>query len=165
MSQTRERPSPEAVFRYPDMPHARRHSPGGYVDDEHYKPWLRDEFTFRCVYCRCREVWFPYGDRNFSVEHARPTSLAPAGRNGPGRRGDYSPQLPQIRRCPIKANGSSRRGLMCALLLAGVTVTAPGALSRRPVAHRQFRRRRTADPEKERRACGFRVGLDALQLD
>ncbi|HJT76753.1 MAG TPA: hypothetical protein VJ739_06085 [Gemmataceae bacterium] len=77
MSRTRERPSPEAVFAYPEAPHVRRHGPRGYVDDEHYKPWLRDEFTFRCAYCRCREVWFPDGDRDFSVEHAQPTSLAP----------------------------------------------------------------------------------------
>jgi hypothetical protein len=79
MSQTRERPSPKAAFTYSDVPHERRHGPRGYVDDEHYKPWLRDEFTFRCVYCLCREVWFPDGDRNFSVEHVRPTSLAPQG--------------------------------------------------------------------------------------
>jgi hypothetical protein len=77
MSRTRERPSPEAVFAYPAEPHVRRHSPHGYVDDEHSKPWLRDEFTYRCVYCRCREVWYPDGDRNFSVEHVRPTSLVP----------------------------------------------------------------------------------------
>jgi hypothetical protein len=50
MSRTRERPSPEAVFAYPDVPHTWRHGPRGYVDDEHYKPWLRDEFIFRCVY-------------------------------------------------------------------------------------------------------------------
>jgi hypothetical protein len=79
MSPTRERPSREGGFAYPDVPHERRHGPRGYVDDEHYKPWLRDEFTFRCVYCRCREVWFPDGDRSFSVEHSRPTSLAPPG--------------------------------------------------------------------------------------
>jgi hypothetical protein len=79
MRRTRERPSPEAVFGYPETPHVRRHGPRGYTGDENYKPWLRDEFTFRCVYCRCREVWFPDGDRSFSVEHARPTSLAPEG--------------------------------------------------------------------------------------
>jgi hypothetical protein len=52
MSPTRERPTPEEVFAYPVIPHVRRHGPRGYVDDEHYNPWLRDEFTFRCVYCR-----------------------------------------------------------------------------------------------------------------
>jgi hypothetical protein len=31
--------------------------------------------------------------------------------NGPGRRGDCSPRLPQIRTCPIKASGSSGHGL------------------------------------------------------
>jgi hypothetical protein len=67
------------VFAYPDAAHERRHGPHGYLDDEHFKPWLRDEFVFRCVYCCCREVWFPDGDRNFSVEHVQPTSLAPAG--------------------------------------------------------------------------------------
>jgi hypothetical protein len=67
------------VFAYPPAAHARRHGPRGYVDDEHYKPWLRDEFAFRCLYCRCREVWFPDGDHNFSVEHLMPTSLASGG--------------------------------------------------------------------------------------
>jgi hypothetical protein len=79
MSSTRDRPSPPAVFAYPDARHVRRHGPRGYVEDEHYKPWLRDEFTFQCIYCRCREVWFPDGDRSFSVEHVHPTSLAREG--------------------------------------------------------------------------------------
>jgi hypothetical protein len=69
----------DGVFAYPTSAHVRRHGPQGYVDDDHYKPWLRDEFTFRCLYCRCREVWFPDGDRNFSVEHVQPTSLAAEG--------------------------------------------------------------------------------------
>jgi len=64
------------VFDYPVAAHARRHGPRGYLDDEHYKPLLRDEFTFRCVYCCCREVWFPDGDSHFSVEHVEPTSRA-----------------------------------------------------------------------------------------
>src|SRR4051794_20056002 len=74
-------PEPSAmssVFE-PAGAHERRHGPRGYVDDEHYKPWLRDEFVFRCLYCRCREVWFPDGDPTFSVEHLQPTSLAPDG--------------------------------------------------------------------------------------
>ena len=79
MQQNHEPPFGQTVFNYPDAPHLRRHGPRGYVDDEHYKPWLRDEFSFRCVYCRCREVWFPDGDRHFSVEHVQPKSLAPEG--------------------------------------------------------------------------------------
>ena len=44
-------------FRYPEQPHVRRHGPQGYVTLESYRPWLRDEFTFRCVYCLLREQW------------------------------------------------------------------------------------------------------------
>lgn len=79
MRRTPEPPPRPPGFEPADAAHVRRHGPRGYVDDEHYKPWLRDEFSFRCVYCRCREVWFPDGDRSFSVEHVRPTSLAPVG--------------------------------------------------------------------------------------
>lgn len=39
------------VLAYPANSHERRHGPLGYVDYKSYKPWLRDEFTFRCVYC------------------------------------------------------------------------------------------------------------------
>ncbi len=65
------------VFQYPSRPHERRHGPLGYRHYESYKPWLRDEFVFRCVYCLCRERWFPDGDDHFSVDHLHPQSLAP----------------------------------------------------------------------------------------
>src|SRR5258708_6259440 len=44
-------------FQYPAAPHVRRHGPQGYADAASFRPWLRDEFTFRCVYCLQREVW------------------------------------------------------------------------------------------------------------
>ena len=53
----RGRRQPMSAFRYPAVPHARRHGPRGYADAESYRPWLRDEFTFRCVYCLFREQW------------------------------------------------------------------------------------------------------------
>jgi hypothetical protein len=31
--------------------------PRGYADYRSYRPWLRDEFTFRRVYCLIRERW------------------------------------------------------------------------------------------------------------
>src|SRR5580693_180255 len=65
------------AFQYPSVPHERRHGPRGYRHYESYKPWLRDEFSFRCVYCLCRERWFPDGDDYFSVDHLRAQSLAP----------------------------------------------------------------------------------------
>lgn len=46
-----------APFDYPSAPHARRHGPRGYAGYESYRPWLRDEFSFRCVYCLTREAW------------------------------------------------------------------------------------------------------------
>jgi hypothetical protein len=61
-------------FDYPDSAHARRHGPAGYEDSESFKDWLRDEFTFRCVYCLFRERWYPSGYRSFSVEHVIPRS-------------------------------------------------------------------------------------------
>jgi hypothetical protein len=62
-------PSP---FSYPEMPHAQRHGPSGYKNYKQYKPWLRDEFTFRCVYCLEREQWYPDRHASFSVDHVIP---------------------------------------------------------------------------------------------
>lgn len=44
-------------FTYPATVHIRRHGPQGYADPNSYRPWLRDEFSFRCVYCLLREQW------------------------------------------------------------------------------------------------------------
>jgi hypothetical protein len=42
------------------------------IDYQSYKPWLRDEFTFRCVYCLERERWYPSRAAAFSVDHVTP---------------------------------------------------------------------------------------------
>lgn len=44
-------------FVYPSAAHRRRHGPAGYAQYARYRPWLRDEFAFRCVYCLKREQW------------------------------------------------------------------------------------------------------------
>lgn len=44
-------------FAYPEDPHTYVHAPSGYTTYHPYKPWLRDEFVFRCVYCLTRETW------------------------------------------------------------------------------------------------------------
>lgn len=63
-------------FDYPTLPHTRRHGPAGYKTYESYREWLRDEFTFRCVYCLHREAW--YGRPTaFNIEHVTPVSVAP----------------------------------------------------------------------------------------
>lgn len=54
-------------FVYPATPHVRRHGPQGYADYAGFRPWLRDEFSFRCVYCLLREQWARYG--SFAIDH------------------------------------------------------------------------------------------------
>lgn len=67
-----------APFAYPVSAQKRRHAPSGYVDYRNYKPWLRDEFTFRCVYCLERERWYPSRAAAFSVDHVVPQAIDPA---------------------------------------------------------------------------------------
>jgi hypothetical protein len=66
------------VFQYPLEVHVRRHGPLGYVNYQSYKPWLRDEFAFRCVYCLWRERWHCVGEDAFSMDHLESRSAAPA---------------------------------------------------------------------------------------
>ena len=62
-------------FRYPSARHVRRHGPAGYQDYRDYRPWLDDEFTFRCVYCLMRQRWAPTAI--WSVDHLVPQRDAP----------------------------------------------------------------------------------------
>ncbi len=62
------------LFAYPRTPHQRRYEPSGYEHYQNYKPWLRDEFVFRCVYCLEREMWYPDRAESFSVDHLVPQS-------------------------------------------------------------------------------------------
>jgi hypothetical protein len=67
------------IFDYPTAVHVRRHGPRGYKEYQAFKPWLRDEFIFRSVYCLLRERWFPpFFAALFSVDHVAPQSLSPA---------------------------------------------------------------------------------------
>lgn len=63
-------------FEYPDSPHVRRHGPSGYADYESYRPWLRDDFSFRCVYCLMREQWGPFKGI-YALDHFQPVTLRP----------------------------------------------------------------------------------------
>jgi len=65
-----------APFTYPSSPHVRRHGPAGYSQAESFRPWLRDEFSFRCVYCLTRETWGPFRGL-FAVDHFLPVALRP----------------------------------------------------------------------------------------
>lgn len=64
------------IFDYPEPRTARRHGPRGYSQYESYRPWLRDEFTFRCVYCLKRETWGQV-TAEYELDHFQPQSLRP----------------------------------------------------------------------------------------
>ena len=66
-------------FEYPTEPHTRRHGPAGYSDYNSYRDWLRDEFTFRCVYCLHREQWYNRG-ATFHIDHWIPLKVNPDGK-------------------------------------------------------------------------------------
>lgn len=55
---------------------ARRHGPGGYKNYSSYRPWLRDEFTFRCIYCLMREEWGRLTGE-FDLDHFQPQVSRP----------------------------------------------------------------------------------------
>ena len=62
-------------YRYPPTVHVRRHRPAGYKDYRDYRPWLEDEFLFRCVYCLTRQKWARTDI--WSVGHLMPQVDAP----------------------------------------------------------------------------------------
>ncbi len=64
-------------FAYSDLPHSRRHGPQGYANLESYRPWVRDDFAFRCVYCLARESWGK-GHYGFQLDHLVPQSRSPS---------------------------------------------------------------------------------------
>ncbi|MBY0457436.1 MAG: HNH endonuclease, partial [Gemmataceae bacterium] len=63
-------------FVYPRLPHARRHGPRGYADYPSFRPWLRDEFVFRCAYCLRRETWGLVRG-TFAIDHFLPVAVRP----------------------------------------------------------------------------------------
>src|SRR5215813_9745720 len=66
-------------FAYPTTPHVRRHGPFGYKDYESYRDWLRDDFSFRCVFCLKREQWDVVLG-NWDIDHFIPQCIDLAGK-------------------------------------------------------------------------------------
>jgi len=64
------------IFDYPEPRAERIHGPMGYSSYESFRPWLRDEFTFRCTFCLIRETWGRLTGE-FELDHFNPQSLAP----------------------------------------------------------------------------------------
>lgn len=82
------------IFDYPDSREERVHGPAGYRAYEPYRPWLRDEFKFRCVYCLKRETW-GQATLEFELDHFEPQSLVPQ------RSADYFNLVYACRRCNL----------------------------------------------------------------
>jgi hypothetical protein len=61
----------ELIFTYPAIPHQRKHGPRGYEGYESYRDWLRDEFSYRCVFSLIRETWIGRL-ANFDIDHLEP---------------------------------------------------------------------------------------------
>ncbi|HRA88368.1 MAG TPA: HNH endonuclease domain-containing protein [Planctomycetaceae bacterium] len=80
------------IFAYPNSDAQRRHGPEGYTSYESFRPWLRDEFTFRCVYCLKRETWGQV-TAEFELDHFQPQAVAPT------RTVDYFNLVYSCRRC------------------------------------------------------------------
>jgi len=66
----------EFAFAYPMVAHQRRHGPVGYKDPESYREWLRDDFSYRCVFSLIRETWIGRA-ASFHVDHLCPRSVDP----------------------------------------------------------------------------------------
>lgn len=93
-------------FLYPKTQHRRTLSPRTFSYYSSYKPVLREEFRFQCVYCRLPDG--VKGQDNFGVDHYRPRSLFPeltttysnlfyACNACNRRKGDYWPSSDELR--------------------------------------------------------------------
>src|SRR5687768_1658320 len=64
------------IFTYPSTPHERKHGPRGYSTYESYRDWLRDEFSYRCVFSLIRETWVGRTGC-FDIDHIEPQAARP----------------------------------------------------------------------------------------
>lgn len=87
---------PSNPFTYPVTRHIRKHGPYGYTDYESYRDWLRDEYSFRCVFCLKREQWELTG--TWDIDHSAPQSSHPQDRL------NYENLLYVCHRCNITKN-------------------------------------------------------------
>lgn len=72
----RELKSAPHPFAYTSGPHVRRHGPFGYKHYKYYRNWLRDDFSFRCVFCLKREQW-DIVQRTWDIDHFIPQCVDP----------------------------------------------------------------------------------------
>lgn len=66
-----------SLFNYENEPRQRKHGPIGYSAYSRFRPWLRDEFDFRCAYCLNREQWGVLKG-SFDLDHFIPREIDPS---------------------------------------------------------------------------------------
>lgn len=121
------------IFGYPEPKSGRIHGPSGYSSYESFRPWLRDEFTFRCVYCLKRETWGQVTGE-FELDHFEPQSIAP------DQTLDYSNLVYACRRCNAIKRDQRVDDPLAILSSDAVTVLPDGVLSsQHPAAIRLIR--------------------------
>lgn len=111
-----------AAFTYPVAADHRRHGPSGYTHYESYRPWLRDEFDFRCVYCLLRERWGRVTGE-FDLDHFVPVAQAPEGTL------HYGNLYYACRSCNLKKNSQVIETPAFRLSSRNVRVTPDGRLT------------------------------------
>ena len=165
-------------FQYPAAPLVRRHGPRGYRSYASFRPWLRDEFIFRCVFCLRREQW----DRviRLEIDHFQPTSQYPR------RKLEYDNLLYACWRCNRAKSDAVIDDPSQALVANTLSVAADGrvvarsASAKRLVAQLRlnnlemvhFRRlwieiiamSARANPELHRKLLGFPTDLPNLRM-
>ncbi|MCL4201131.1 MAG: HNH endonuclease [Pirellulaceae bacterium] len=164
-------------FDYPAESHARRHGPQGYADYESYRPWLRDEFTFRCVYCLQRERWSQVSG-TYHIDHFQAIAVDSQ------RKTDYDNLLYVCARCnlakrdrtvpdptihltanEVRVHPDGRLdGLTAAAqsLIAKLDLDSPQARQWRLIWMRNVELARAYDPEQYERLMGFPDDLPDL---
>jgi len=164
-------------YSYPATRHRRRHGPAGYHDVESFRPWLRDEFSFRCVYCLEREAWSNLMTA-FAIDHFVPVSTHPASSL------DYENLLYACRACnavkgqlrvpdPLKVMLSETvvvhgdghiegRSDEARLLIDMMQLDRPAYVARRQLVQYMLQLAETHDPIFYRGLLGFPVELPDL---
>lgn len=128
-------------FVYPPQPHVRRHGPAGYSTLESFRPWLRDEFSFRCGCCLARESWWRLS-QSFEIDHFHPKSQSLTGHL------QYDNLLYVCNSCNA-AKGSRLLPDPCEVMISpNVVVTEDGTIeTRTPLARKVVRLLKLDSPE------------------
>ena len=110
-----------APVAYPTSPHVRRHGPRGYAGYESYRPWLRDEFTIRCVYCLPREAWTLISGA-YAIDHFVPVA------SRPDLEAEYDNLLYACIPCNLAKGSSETPDPLSVLVGDGVSVSGGGVI-------------------------------------